>query len=156
MISLLLFALLMEILVRGREEPRWYWTLPGLFLVWANAHGSFPLGLVIFGIFVACDFVIPQFRPAARAQRGYALPAAFLLSAAATLLNPFTYRVYLEAVRHSAIPCSPRSSSGGRRTQRDSGIVMGSTPCARLGLLARGRKLRLAFLTVALLTFPSR
>ena len=155
-ISLLLFAVLMELLVRGRDEAWCYWTLPGLFLVWANIHGSFPLGLAIFAIFVVCDFVLPYPGSATARQRSLLLPASFVISAAATLLNPFTYRVYLEAIRHFSNPLLPKVIEW--RPPDYNGIlgVVAAVYTVVLGwsFYARGRKrFDPAFAAVTLLTF---
>ena len=60
-IGLPLLALLGELLARQRAGRDWpHWVLPGLFCFWANLHGSFLLGLVVFGTYVAWDAVLAQ------------------------------------------------------------------------------------------------
>ncbi len=55
--ALLLFSLLIYSLLEQRAGKKWsYFALPALFLAWANLHGSFPLGLAIFAVFLASDF----------------------------------------------------------------------------------------------------
>lgn len=43
-----LFVLLMEL---GRHQPRWFWMLPALMLLWANVHGGFVTGFVILACY---------------------------------------------------------------------------------------------------------
>jgi hypothetical protein len=96
-IGLLLAAILLELLFREREGQTWtYWTFPGLFCLWVNMHGSFLLGLVVLGVFVACDLVVLRIRGAAVPRRWIAFAGSFLASCVATLVNPFTYDVYLK------------------------------------------------------------
>lgn len=104
-VGLLLLALLGELLARQRAGQNWpHWVLPGLFCLWANLHGSFLLGLVVFGVYVGWDVVLAQARAAALPRRWFAFAGAFIASIAATLVNPFTYGVYVEARRHFGNP----------------------------------------------------
>ena len=65
---------------RGRRRA--LWVFPPLFVVWANAHGGFVLGLAILGLFVAAECW--------RTHRLAAPPLlAWLASAAATNLTPY-------------------------------------------------------------------
>jgi hypothetical protein len=50
-----LFTATLWILADRRAHPRRLWILPGLLAVWANVHGSFPLGLVLIGFAWAED-----------------------------------------------------------------------------------------------------
>jgi hypothetical protein len=45
-----LFTGALWILADRRAHPRRIWILPVVMLVWANVHGSFPLGLVLIGL----------------------------------------------------------------------------------------------------------
>ncbi|MFQ5665192.1 MAG: hypothetical protein ACE5I7_02050 [Candidatus Binatia bacterium] len=65
---------------RGRYGALWFFPL--LFVIWANLHGGFILGLGILGLFAGAELVhAPQYR----ARLGLAVIA----SAAATLFNPY-------------------------------------------------------------------
>lgn len=69
-------------------EKRKFWFLPLLFFLWANAHPSFflgPLILIIYGVK----------KP---------LPFFFIISVAATLINPFGWRIYGEIIQHLRSP----------------------------------------------------
>ena len=106
-IGLLLVAILIELLFREREGQTWtYWAFPALLCFWVNMHGSFLLGLVVFGVFVACDLVVLKMRGAALPRRWIAFAGSLLASFVATLVNPFTYDVYLkgDVLSHSGNP----------------------------------------------------
>ena len=104
-VGLLLLALLVDLLARQREGQNLpHWVLPGLFCIWANFHGSFLLGLVVFGVYVGWDLVLAQARGSALPRRWFMFAGSFIASIAATLINPFTYGVYLEARRHFGNP----------------------------------------------------
>jgi len=104
-VGLLFLALLLELLARHRDGERWVmWALPVLFCAWANFHGSFLLGLVVFGLYVGWDLVMDQARRIPISRRWLAFAGSFAASVLATLINPFTYGVYLEARRHFGNP----------------------------------------------------
>lgn len=96
-LALLPLGLLMYLLKRGLENPKWFRALPLLFLVWANLHGTFVFGLGILGAFFAVYFFqYPSYRKS--------LISTGLLSIFATLLSPFNYHSYLEVLRHTSSP----------------------------------------------------
>jgi hypothetical protein len=104
-VGLLLLAVLADLLARERTGRDWpLWVLPGLFCIWANLHGSFLLGLVVFGVHLAWDLVTALMRREVIPRRWYLFAGSFLASIAATFVNPFTYGIYLEAVRHFGNP----------------------------------------------------
>lgn len=62
------------------------WAFPAIFLVWANVHGGFVLGLAILGLFVAAECI--------RSRRLATQPLLVLLaSVAATAVNPYGPRL---------------------------------------------------------------
>lgn len=72
----------------------WY---PLLMLFWVNMHGGFLLGFVLVALY-AMGVLIQHFAGAARDfswQKLKRLGAVTLLSFAASLLNPFSYKLYL-------------------------------------------------------------
>jgi hypothetical protein len=106
-IGLLLAAILIDLLFREREGQTWtYWAFPGLLCLWVNMHGSFLLGLVVFGVFVASDLVVLRLRGAVLPRRWIAFAGSLLASFVATLVNPFTYDVYLkgDVLSHAGNP----------------------------------------------------
>lgn len=105
-VALLLYSALLYCLFQERDGKKWsYWAFPFIFLIWANLHGSFPLGLAIFAVFLTCDFLL-LFRSKVISVpcRWLLLAASFMASVAATFINPFTYHVYVEAFRHFGDP----------------------------------------------------
>src|SRR5688572_8459730 len=52
----LTFELLIVHLGRTRNA-RWFWTLPPLFALWVNCHGSWVFGLMVLGVFLLTSFL---------------------------------------------------------------------------------------------------
>ena len=73
-------------------------TIPLLFILWANFHGGFVLGIAILFIFTLDKLFTSKKKEALLS--GIVLS----LSAFASLLNPFGIKLYLEAYRHSWYP----------------------------------------------------
>ena len=104
-VGLLLLAILGDLLVRQRDGRNWpYLVLPVLFCLWANLHGSFLLGLVVVGAFLGWEAISTRLRGAPIPRRWFYFAGSLVASFAATLINPFTYGVYLEARRHFSNP----------------------------------------------------
>jgi hypothetical protein len=88
---LLVFELILLHLGRKRN-PRWFFGLPVLFVLWVNCHGSFFLGLAVLVVFGICSFFSFQAgslvceRWEASDRKKYILAAA--LSAVVVFLNP--------------------------------------------------------------------
>jgi len=96
-----LFAML-----TARGWSRAYWgIIPAVFVLWANLHASFALGLILMGIIVlgrAIDVGLRSRRPLALLQ-DRTLKRWFLLmqiSAVATLLNPYGLELYAGVFRY--------------------------------------------------------
>ena len=115
MIGILFIVLLLNLLTRwsrGRPEDRTrplarilydYCLFPFFFVLWANLHGTFAIGIVIFTIFVALQY-IPYTRQVGTTRQLHTLSISYACSVGATLINPFGYHVYLEALRHAHHP----------------------------------------------------
>lgn len=99
-----LMALLLAILVCWRDRrfsTAWLLLLAPLFALWANLHGGFMAGLVVFGAFwleAAADFALAwwrleDFRPSR--SRFVVMSLALAASVAGTLANPYGYQLYL-------------------------------------------------------------
>jgi len=91
-------VILLAILERFRSKGgALLWTLPLLFCLWINTHGSWSLGIIVLGIFIASGLVDAQWgnlkasRWSPRQLRQ--LLAAFAASCAALFVNPYGYRL---------------------------------------------------------------
>ena len=91
-IGLLFFAGTAWIIDRARRAPtRWVWSLPIVFLVWANCHGSFLGGVAVVAIWTGEGIV---------SKRGWGRVAVFGASVAATLCNPYGWNLYFHAAEY--------------------------------------------------------
>ena len=90
-ISWLLFSVLITLLFNDTFWQKGKWFLPPLFLVWANSHGAFPLGLVVLMVALCARF-----------WPGRRIPVSdigvFVLSIAATFINPYGIGVWEEVI----------------------------------------------------------
>ena len=90
----ILFAILERFRSKGQAP---LWALPPLFCLWINTHGSWSLGIVIFGIFIVSGLVegewgrIKASRWSPRQLR--LLLVSFGASCAALFVNPYGYRL---------------------------------------------------------------
>ena len=79
---------------RGKD---WSWGLVPLFLLWVNVHGSWLIGMVLFGVFFVCGLPsgawgrLEAVRWSPAQLRKLATVGGF--SAAALFLNPYTYHL---------------------------------------------------------------
>lgn len=93
---IVLLMILEDFRSQGRAR---LWTLPCLFCVWVNTHGSWLLGLIVFGIFVAGGLAQGQWGmiEATRWSSGQLrqLGLAMAASIAALFVNPYGYRLVL-------------------------------------------------------------
>ena len=93
-------VLLLIILERFRSTGRGpLWLLPPLFFIWVNAHGSWLIGLIVFGITVAAGLVEGRW---GRIEASRWTPTQFrklvmagTASAAALFINPFGWRLVI-------------------------------------------------------------
>lgn len=103
-LALLFLSILVSVLLKALNAKKALWFLPLLFLIWANLHGTFTLGLIIFTIFLTS---LSLLQIISNKFKLFNLKYWFIfygLSIAVTFLNPFTYHVYLEALKHSNNP----------------------------------------------------
>ena len=97
----LCFIALLIVLTRSRWSRAYWIAIPALFALWANLHGSFPVGLGLLGCFCAGRAVDVLRRTRSFASifyddrvRRYFLLAE--LAAVAVLLNPYGLMLYAE------------------------------------------------------------
>jgi hypothetical protein len=100
MVSYLFLALLLLMLTLARRHRGWLYPVPLLFLLWANLHGSFPLGLGILALEVIGAVGGLRLGRVTMSDPLAARPALITLvaSGVATLVNPFGPRVYESAL----------------------------------------------------------
>ncbi|OGG08313.1 hypothetical protein A3D05_02830 [Candidatus Gottesmanbacteria bacterium RIFCSPHIGHO2_02_FULL_40_24] len=103
LISLLFTAIIIYLLSQYRRgKTKTVFFLVPLFLLWANLHGGFLLGLIICLMY----FTIRQIKNFT-AKKGFAdknLAAAIFISIPATLINPWGIGIYSEIIRHFGNP----------------------------------------------------
>ena len=85
------------ILAQFKQRKDWSWLLPPLFMLWANLHGSWLIGMVLFAIFWASSLLqgtwgrLQAVRWTPAQMRKLALVGG--LSVAGLFLNPYTYHL---------------------------------------------------------------
>ena len=93
-------VVLLLVLQRFRQKGRApLWLIPPLFCLWINTHGSWSIGVIVFGIFAAAGLVEGEWG-LVHSQRWTPSQWRELLitgaaSVAALLFNPFGYRLVL-------------------------------------------------------------
>ena len=86
---------IIEAAERGRKSL--LWLLPPLFCLWINLHGSWIIGLGLFGLYIGCGLV--KINAGAFEQCAFSssdrnrLIGVFLASLAALMLNPYGWRL---------------------------------------------------------------
>lgn len=109
LISLLGVAVLLRVWTQIQQGRRlWMWTLPPLFVCWANLHGGFTAGLFLSGVLVVgalvqrvCADQWPTFsasldEPVLAWGDIRWIVIALGIAAVATCVNPYGWRLYVE------------------------------------------------------------
>ena len=91
------------------KHTRWQKVLvPCLFAIWANAHGSFAVGLMLIGCFVGGRMLDLRIRAGSESVFRDALlrrqVVLLLLSSLASLANPYGLRLYMHVLTFAAHP----------------------------------------------------
>jgi hypothetical protein len=90
---------LLLVLDHFRKTGRGLWLLPPLFLLWINLHGSWVIGMIVFGLTAASGLVEGQWGQVLAKRWSpdqlRKLTMAFAASIAALFVNPFGYRLVL-------------------------------------------------------------
>lgn len=94
----------------GGSRRRWLWALPLVMLVWANVHGGFLVGFVLLGIFLLGaawslfrarqNRIEEVLQKIAARNRVRNLAWVALLSAAASLVNPYGWKLHWHVYRY--------------------------------------------------------
>jgi hypothetical protein len=93
--SLLLFVVLYDLLDQSARRPRLLLLAPVILALWANLHGAFPAGIVLIGCF-GLEAAWQGWKQGRflRSPATWWLGACGVLSLAATLVNPYGWRIY--------------------------------------------------------------
>jgi hypothetical protein len=91
------------------REPRTLFLVVPLFLIWANLHGEFILGLVVFLLWIVLTIGANIYRGGMKLdpsilQQTKILLLVFVLSVVATLINPFGIGIYIETFEYIGNP----------------------------------------------------
>jgi hypothetical protein len=99
------FQILDESDAGGRQERRRLWWLPLLMLLWVNVHGGFVVGFALLGLYLLSQ-TIEYFRGrdavtrVSLAGRLRELGAVSATAVAASLINPYGYRLHLHVYQY--------------------------------------------------------
>ncbi|MCA9094857.1 MAG: hypothetical protein KDA68_15330 [Planctomycetaceae bacterium] len=101
--GLVCFAFLFNWLASGRIRKTDWFIIPGFFALWANLHGSFPMGLCLIALYTlgrAWDVRIRtgSFAAILRDRKAVSWFLILELSAVAVLLNPYGLGLYFEVL----------------------------------------------------------
>ncbi len=86
--------------------PQWIrWFFPASMLLWVNVHGGWIFGLALLGIYTIAAFVNgvraqDEFAASRALHRARAMASAFAVSAVATLVNPYDWRLHAHIYRY--------------------------------------------------------
>lgn len=96
-LSFFFFFLVFDILYK-----KYNWSLPIIFFAWANLHAGFFSGLMLFGLFIATNFLLDCWKtkkPINSISKNYLPIVIFLGSFVVTLINPYGWELYKEIFR---------------------------------------------------------
>jgi hypothetical protein len=79
------------------NDVRNIWKFPLLMLIWANLHGGFFAGFIIWGAY-AVDWIVEYRNGTKRMDSGKQLASIGIFSFAATFINPFGWRLWTTTV----------------------------------------------------------
>lgn len=85
-----------------QEGKKYYLFLPIIFLIWANLHAGFSLGLMILAIFWLTHGLLILFKkPQISKKLWLSFGIMSFISAFTPLINPFGINLYLEGFKHT-------------------------------------------------------
>jgi hypothetical protein len=151
-----------EVADRGKL-PRWIpWFFPVSMLFWVNLHGGWVFGIALFGIYIVSACVEAHREQDAFAgvrawRRTRAMAVAWMASAAATLVNPFGWKLHAHIYRYLGDRYLMnridefRSPNFHQWAERFFAVILLLVVIAFVGNRPVTRKLRLSHLLVVLL-----
>src|SRR4030095_7755054 len=90
-VFLVLLLIVLELFRKGVSWP--IWTLPAIFLLWVNTHGSFIVGIGVLAVYLCCglkSFQVGSVQAIAwSAKQRIQLELALLLSLAVLPITPY-------------------------------------------------------------------
>jgi hypothetical protein len=99
-LALSLEMIVLELAEKGRTRS--LWLLPPLFCIWINLHGSWLIGLCLFGLYIACGFVnlnAGPFQQSAFSRESHnRFLWVFAASLAALFVNPYGWRLVFNPI----------------------------------------------------------
>lgn len=96
-----LIAILISVRQSGYKSIKLLCILPFMFLIWANMHMGVVLGIGIFIIFIASEYLNTKINKKAPSPDFKKLIIFFLLSAGTLLINPFFINTFIYAYSHT-------------------------------------------------------
>lgn len=110
LISIVFFAVQLLILKHFKQTGKTaiFWTLPVLYIVWANFHIQFIYGLVVIGLLVVEGLILTLVGRELPSEKSQRVPAGSLLLVGAacvlaTLANPYGYNIYRQVIEYSLL-----------------------------------------------------
>lgn len=101
--SLLFLGVLLFLLSKHKENKKFLYSIPLLFLVWANVHGQFLLGLAVLFLYIlfsATGTLIEKKDIVQSLSEQKKLVIVFLTSLVGVIIHPFGLGVYEESLKH--------------------------------------------------------
>ncbi|MFB3778289.1 MAG: hypothetical protein ACE141_11780 [Bryobacteraceae bacterium] len=140
--TLLFVAVFYALLERARQgRTRLLLLLPPLMVIWTNIHGGFFVGIILIGCYVAGELVQWLLEPDPEKARGALLRSRpFLLtglvSAAVTLVNPYSYGLHVHMWKFLTGSFHLRYINEYQPTQFQNGLALWYEPLVLLGVAA--------------------
>ena len=98
---LLFYPILTLLLIFSKKNTKFLFFLPLLFLIWANFHGTFTIGLLVAALFIGTAFLIDYEK---EKKNFFIYSGIFLVTFIATLITPYGNSTYFEAFKHLSSP----------------------------------------------------
>jgi hypothetical protein len=142
LLTLLLVVVFCAVLERARQgRTRLLVILPALMVLWTNLHGGFFVGIILIGCYAAGELAAwlldrnPETaRAALRRSKPFVLTG--LASAAATLVNPYSYLLHVHMWRFLREPSLWRYINEYQPTDFQNNLALWYEPLVLLGVAA--------------------